>query len=176
MNSPSSSFPKSTYEKVLSDLPPKYTWNLFLLFPYYHHYIWWSRSSMNCCKNLAIVSLSSFTGAPIQSIPHSTAWVILKHVSDHITPMPNPLQWLPIAPQINPSSSPWPARPCMTMAAVCLPVTSLSTSSCSPALSKLLLFFNLRSFLPQALHKFPPSILLVSTKICFFKDISEHLF
>lgn len=67
--------------------------------------------------------LSLVTGAPIQSTPHSTVWVILKHVLDHITPRLHPLQWLPIAPQMNPSSFPWSTRPCMTMAAVCFPST-----------------------------------------------------
>lgn len=101
MSSPISFSPKSNYEKVLSALPPKYILNCYFSFPPITIIFGGQKQVWTVAR----------TGAPIQSTSHSTAWAILKHILDHTIPILNPLQWLPIALQMNPSSFPWSTGP-----------------------------------------------------------------
>lgn len=118
--------------------------------------------------------------SPFYRCPHSThpSLIRISHLKTYIGshhPVLNALQWLPIALQMNPSSAHGLQGPVWQWPLPIFPVTFLSTSSCSPALPKLLLFFNLRSFLPQALHILP-SLFWYQIKRHFFKEhFSEHL-
>lgn len=102
---------------------------------------------------------SSVTDAPIQSSPHSTAWVTLKHILDPITPTLNPLQWLLIALHMNPSSCPWPTRPYMTMAAVYHPSSIPFHFLLLPCFKQISLIPQSKIFPPSSLHILSPSTL-----------------